>query len=191
MLEPTSVELSAHMCVVGDDPRLPKMRFGGKIPSIGISISDDRALEALSLVTSIPLPQNDEPVAAPTLKRDSIMSSTLSLKKYLEDRHKKPKKPEGIEIGEEIVQYTDMEVHFELQEVSLTVYKAKEYRETPSDEYQTPTEEFQSGSLSSKRFSEVVSEADDTAPEKLLTFKVQQLEMAMIQRTYDMNVTLK
>lgn len=52
--------LSANICVVDDDPRLPKTKVVGKIPAIGISVTEEKVLDALSLVTSIPLPESDE-----------------------------------------------------------------------------------------------------------------------------------
>lgn len=51
--------MKAALCVVDDDPRLPKTRLFAKIPSIGISVTEQKVLDALSLATSIPLPEGD------------------------------------------------------------------------------------------------------------------------------------
>lgn len=59
LLEPTSLQVKAALCVVDDDPRLPKTRLFAKIPSIGVSVTEQKVLDALSLVTSIPLPESD------------------------------------------------------------------------------------------------------------------------------------
>lgn len=59
LLEPTSLQVKAALCVVHDDPRLPKTRLHAKIPSIGVSVTEQRVLDALSLVTSIPLPESE------------------------------------------------------------------------------------------------------------------------------------
>lgn len=59
ILEPTSLQVKAALCVVDDDPRLPKTRLHAKIPSIGVSVTEQKVLDALSLATSIPLPESD------------------------------------------------------------------------------------------------------------------------------------
>lgn len=59
LLEPTSLQVKAALCVVDDDPRLPKTRLYAKIPSIGVSVTEQKVLDALSLATSIPLPESD------------------------------------------------------------------------------------------------------------------------------------
>lgn len=59
ILEPTSLQVKAALCVVDDDPRLPKTRLYAKIPSIGVSVTEQKVLDALSLATSIPLPESD------------------------------------------------------------------------------------------------------------------------------------
>lgn len=51
--------MKAALCVVDDDPRLPKTRLHAKIPSIGVSVTEQKVLDALSLATSIPLPESD------------------------------------------------------------------------------------------------------------------------------------
>lgn len=59
LLEPTSLQVKAALCVVDDDPRLPKTRIHAKISSIGVSVTEQKVLDALSLATSIPLPEGD------------------------------------------------------------------------------------------------------------------------------------
>lgn len=59
LLEPTSLQVKAALCVVDDDPRLPKTRIHAKIPSIGVSVTEYKVIDALSLVMSIPLPETE------------------------------------------------------------------------------------------------------------------------------------
>lgn len=117
ILAPTSLEVKAQLCVVDDDPRLPKTRIQAKIPSVCISMTEQRVLDALSLATSIPLPESD--IDSMSLTRDGILyASSISLKRYLDDRQlAKPKRPEVKQRethDEEITQYTDLEFAFEL-----------------------------------------------------------------------------
>lgn len=117
ILAPTSLQVKAHLCVVDDDPRLPKTRIQAKIPSIRVSMTEQRVLDALSLAMSIPLPEGDiEPIP---LTRDGILhASSLSLIRYLDERQMaKPKRPEVKQrdaLDEEITQYTDLEFAFVL-----------------------------------------------------------------------------
>lgn len=62
---------------------------------------------------------------------------------------------------------------------------------TPNSEYETPTEEFQSATGTIMTSSDSVSELELIGLPKQLSFKVKQLEMAMVQRTYDMKVSMK
>lgn len=116
LLEPTAMHLSADLCVVDDDPRLPKFRISAKIPSIGISVAEDKILDAIGLVTSIPLPENDDTAPMQLNKNMGFVASSMSLKRYLDEKQaRKPKKPVDIkkqELSEEIIQYTDLEFAF-------------------------------------------------------------------------------
>lgn len=117
ILAPTSLQVKADLCVVDDDPRLPKTRIQAKIPSVCVSMTEQRVLDALSLAVSIPLPEGDlEPV--PLTKEGILHASSMSLKRYLDERQlAKPKRPEVHQrdaLDEEITQYTDLEFAFEL-----------------------------------------------------------------------------
>lgn len=117
ILAPTSLQVKAELCVVDDDPRLPKTRIQAKIPSIGVSMTEQRVLDALSLATSIPLPEGD--IAPMPLNKEGLLhASSMSLKRYLDERQlAKPKRPEVKQrdaLDEEITQYTDLEFAFEL-----------------------------------------------------------------------------
>lgn len=193
ILEPTSLEVKVALCVVDDDPRLPKTRVQAKIPSIGISMTEQKVLDALSLGLSIPLPEGDTTPMALT-KEGIIQASSMSLKKYLDDRQQaKPKRPEIKQrdtLDEEIIQYTDLEVAFELSQVSVNIYKDSDVLLTPNSKYATPTEEFKS-TTSIISSADSVSELETIGTPKQLSFSIKQLEMAMVQRTYDMKVSMK
>lgn len=62
---------------------------------------------------------------------------------------------------------------------------------TPNSKYETPLEEFQSATGTIFTSSESESELELIGLPKQLSFKVKQLEMTMVQRTYDINVSMK
>lgn len=77
-------------------------------------------LDALALVTSIPLPESDTSTM-PLNKEGFLVSSTMSLKRYLDERQQaKPRntsEPQRDVDDEEIQQYTDLEFGFVLNGV--------------------------------------------------------------------------
>lgn len=76
-------------------------------------------------------------------------------------------------------------------EVSVNIFKDSEVVVTPNSKYETPTEEFQSATGTIMTSSDSVSELELIGLPKQLSIKVKQLEMAMVQRTYDMKVSMK
>lgn len=196
LLEPANIKISAHICVIDDDPRLPKMRVFGEIPSIHLCVTEERILQAIELVTSIPLPESDEPLSQMPLNKESVLvSSSRSLMKFLDpEKNKKNKQPNSppSDLAEEIIQFTDMEANFVLKEFSILLYKPRNIDLSPSDEFVTPTEEFTAETLSISTVKQTFSDSvDGFEKEKLISFSVLQLEMSVEQRTYDMKVELK
>ncbi|XP_065079310.1 intermembrane lipid transfer protein Vps13 isoform X3 [Ochlerotatus camptorhynchus] len=203
LLEPTSFRISAHLCVLDDDPRLPKCKIFGELPSVNICVTEQRVLEALSIVTSLPLPESDEIQPAPIAKDNNVFSSSLSLLKYLDDKQQKLTKIQrpvdnlntSDALDGEVVQFIDLEVRFVLNECSLTIFKISGTGSTSSDVFTTPTEEFSQSPLEqslmqrkSVTFNVPFAHANSR---KIVAFKVKQLEMNMVQRTYDLKVDLK
>lgn len=80
-------------------------------------MTEQKVLDALSLATSIPLPEGETTPMA--LNKESLLvASSMSLKRYLDERQQSKPKRSDIkqrEISdEEITQYTDLEFSFEL-----------------------------------------------------------------------------
>lgn len=82
-------------------------------------------------------------------------------------------------------------------ELSVNIYKSnkREIDSTPTSQYRTPTEEFQddqhSISVVSHRYDAMESVMNECNQELKLSFQIKQLEMGLVQRTYDMKVSLK
>ncbi|XP_039442815.1 intermembrane lipid transfer protein Vps13 isoform X7 [Culex pipiens pallens] len=205
LLEPTSFRISAHLCVIDDDPRLAKCKIFGELPSVNICVTEQRVLEALSIVTSLPLPESDiEIQPAPIAKDSNVFSSSLSLLKYLDEKQQKLTKIQrpadtlstSDSVDGEVVQFIDLEVNFVLNACSLTIYKISGTGSSSSEAYATPTEEFPSSPLEqslaqprkSVAFSMPFHSSDSR---KIMAFQVRQLELTMVQRTYDLKVALK
>ncbi|XP_055538544.1 intermembrane lipid transfer protein Vps13 isoform X2 [Wyeomyia smithii] len=203
LLEPTSFRISAHLCVIDDDPRLAKCKIFGELPTVNICVAEQRVLEALSIVTSLPLPESDEYQPAPIAKDSNVFSSSLSLLKYLDEKQQKLTKiqrpAENLNVSDavdgEVVQFIDLEVRFVLSECSIIIFRTSGTGSSSSDVFATPTEEFSQSPLEQnlmQRKSVVFNVPySNTNSQKIMAFKVKQLEMNMVQRTYDLKVDLK
>lgn len=79
-------------------------------------MTEQKVLDALALAMSIPLPESE--TTQMSLNKESLLvASSLSLKRYLDERQLKPKKLDIKQrdiSDEEITQYTDLEFGFEL-----------------------------------------------------------------------------
>lgn len=103
-----------------DDPLLPKLRLIGRLPSVAVNITDARLLQALSIVQSISLPEEEK---FAELQRTSLSKSLsqLSLRDLtigIVDK-KKQEAPESAPMKQTI----DLEMKFEMKEFTLSVSK--------------------------------------------------------------------
>jgi vacuolar protein sorting-associated protein 13A/C len=210
ILEPTFMTLSASLSVIADDPRLPKCKISCNLPSINISVTEDRVLDMLSIITTLPMPESEEVVAKPMSKELNIIGSSLSLLKFLDDKQQKLQKrmdppPESQDLTDGVVQFTEVEAYFVLEEIAITICKSRNIpaddNQSSSDEFGTPSEEFVDAIADSKQlnfmspsFKSVTFELPECSMqnrEKMLCVKVKKLEMTAAQRTYELNVDLK
>jgi len=150
LLHPTSLEIQFHKCLVTDDPRLPKLRLIGHLPSMTVNISDIRLLQALSIIQSIPMPEKQTPLEGQIVLSKSV--SQMSLKEVGITIEKKKQK---VHIAA-MKQTTDLEMAFQMKEFTLLISKHQ----------------------------------DDNISE-FIRFQVLQLEIDMLQRTYDQEVKLR
>ena len=213
ILEPTIVKINAQLSVIADDPRLPKMKISCELPSINISVTEHRVLDILLILTSLPLPESDENIVVKPLTKDgTLLGSSLSLLKFLDEKQhmltkRKDPPKENIDVTDDVVQFTDLEAYFLLNEISITIcksdYTSSSTSNSSSDEFETPTEDFPS---ESSKMIEIVpssvksvgfeTPAAPEAPEpqveeKMMCVKVKRLEMKMTQQTYELKVDLK
>lgn len=192
LLRPTSVLVNAEVCVVDDDPRLPKTKINILLPSIKLNLAEDRVLEALRVAMSIPLPEKETP-AEPTktnlLKSASQSTLMRSIPQFLsqDERRKNLTATAGTSLTPEVVQYTSLEVRFALNEFSIMLVRTSPDVESPlSDEsadFNTPSQHSEESEFLDTKSS--VSYLNHES-QKLLAFQVLQLEVLMAQRTFEM-----
>ncbi|XP_039312283.1 vacuolar protein sorting-associated protein 13 isoform X2 [Solenopsis invicta] len=120
LLYPTTLEIQFHKCLVTDDPLLPKLRLLGRLPSVAVNITDIRLLQALSIVQSISLPEEEKPAE---LQRVSLSKSVsqLSLKEIGTTISSIVDKRKQQETAAPMKQTTDLEMKFEMKEFTLSI----------------------------------------------------------------------
>ncbi|XP_041355806.1 vacuolar protein sorting-associated protein 13A-like isoform X2 [Gigantopelta aegis] len=132
ILYPISILLNLHKCMIARDPRMAKMKVFGEMPLLSLAISDFRLQEILSMVDSIPLPESGppEPESEDLFKGPSAMVLVAGDEQQMlakasklitaEEATAVPKKLERA-MSSEYVNFTDMELRFEIKKVVLNV----------------------------------------------------------------------
>ncbi|XP_031777535.1 vacuolar protein sorting-associated protein 13 isoform X3 [Nasonia vitripennis] len=124
VLQPTTLEVQFHKCLIADDPLLPKTRLMGHLPSVAINITEKRLLEGLAIVQSIPLPEDDVP-AELTQASLSKSVSQMSLFKELTNLPSLIEKKQE-QVSSSMKQTTDLEAKFVMKELTLMISKQEE-----------------------------------------------------------------
>lgn len=190
VLRPISFKVTAAMCFFDNDPRMPKSKIDIHIPTIQFNITEDRVFEALNIALSIPLPTSDEPAQPPVLQRSSSSISTF-LNREIKKRNERAKTKLELQ-DDEVVQYTNIEVNFSLNEIYLVLNKSpKKIEPDPIDiesPFLTPEDHPQEIVPKSPVFAQ--SDYVETS-QHLLSLQVLKLEAQMVQRTFETVAVLK
>lgn len=128
LIDPINVTVYLQQCIIQEDPRLPKMKISGELPLLNLSISDKKLQQLLFLIQSIPLPGS---AAEESLPPSSVTSTTTQVNpKTIQQLPKSsPVKVESLsrpEYNEEKtshVQYTNLELKFEIKEIGIDLYR--------------------------------------------------------------------
>ncbi|XP_017019677.1 intermembrane lipid transfer protein Vps13-like [Drosophila kikkawai] len=130
VLRPISLEATAALCVIDNDPRLPKMKVDIDLPSVLVNISEDRVILAMRVVMSIP--KQEDPQPHPQVITHKSMSAPPNFNKEVKKKivlpTAQPAMPEVV--PQEITQYTNMEVNFSLGEVYFVLFQSSRWNET-------------------------------------------------------------
>ncbi|XP_034653735.1 vacuolar protein sorting-associated protein 13 [Drosophila subobscura] len=198
VLQPASLMVTAALCVVDDDPRMPKMKVDIEFATVQVNVSEDRVMDAISVATSIPLPAATEPAAQLVMTRSRSSLSNFINKEVIKF---------GSNVGsskatavEEIIQYTNLEVNFSLKEISFGLYQSNRLCENDSDvtvEFLTPEGtqlpspvDGPQTTTSTAETSPEASFARRSSPQ-ILSVQMHQLEATLAQRTYETVATVK
>lgn len=190
VLRPTSFKVTAAMCFFDNDPRMPKTKIDIHIPTIQFNITEDRVFEALNIATSIPLPNNEEPAQPPMLQRSSSSISNF-LNREIKKRNEKAKTKLELQ-DDEVVQYTNIEVNFTLNEIYLVLNKSSKKIEPDAIDIESPFLTPEDHPVSQITGSPVLAQSDYVGTSQhILSFQVLKLEAQMAQRTFETVAVLK
>ncbi|XP_050667360.1 intermembrane lipid transfer protein Vps13 isoform X3 [Leptidea sinapis] len=122
LLQPTTLVIQIHKCLITDDPRLPKIKIRGELQKIAVGVSEDRLLMLCEILVSMPLPRSEETMQ---LKSSESKGSSLSLLRYLDPAEKQKRdtarSKQRKSHEEQSVQLTEIEAFFIMKELVLCV----------------------------------------------------------------------
>ncbi|XP_071050774.1 intermembrane lipid transfer protein Vps13-like [Onthophagus taurus] len=132
ILYPLTLNLEVDICMVEFDPRLPRVKLNGVLPSLSLNITDYQLVFILGLINSIPSSQKEETSAIKEsqYRRPSSHTFNVSYKEVkLAIKDIEETKKEVIRHP----QHTSLEVYFVLNEISVNL-KHQEYPRSPGED---------------------------------------------------------
>ncbi|XP_052841610.1 intermembrane lipid transfer protein Vps13 [Drosophila gunungcola] len=196
VLRPVSLKVTAALCVVDNDPRLPKIKVDIDLPAILVNVSEDRVFLAIRVATSIPLPEQQQPGAKVTLTHSR---SSMSISNFINKEVKKigpatsGTSSKAAPMLDEITQYTNLDVNFSLGEIYFVLFQSSTRSETSSDvsiEFLTPDSD-QLPSQLTEPVAEPIERPPRTPPQQILSIDIRRLEAHFASRTYESVATVK
>ncbi|KAH8253644.1 hypothetical protein KR032_006328 [Drosophila birchii] len=185
VLRPVSLQVTAALCVVDNDPRLPKIKVDIDLPSLLVNVSEDRVILAIKVAMSIPLPDQQQPQPGMRDTRNNSRSS-MSLSNFINKEVKKMNAPQAATPAatHEITQYTNLEVNFSLGEINFVLFQSSTWSETSSN---ISVHYIDAAGVRFPAESEpAASESRAVIPaEQILSIDIRRLEANFTSRTYE------
>ncbi|XP_017078120.1 vacuolar protein sorting-associated protein 13 [Drosophila eugracilis] len=196
VLRPVSLKVIAALCVVDNDPRLPKVKVDIDLPAILVNVSEDRVFLAIKVATSIPLPEQNQPGQRLT---QSNSRSSMSISNFINKEVKKISSvsssgPIGKDNSlEEVIQYTNLDVNFSLGEIYFVLMQSSKRSLTTSDisiEYHTPEGEHHPSQIDDLT-EEPIERPPRSPPQQILSIDICRLEAHFVSRTFESVASVK
>ncbi|XP_016940577.3 intermembrane lipid transfer protein Vps13 [Drosophila suzukii] len=198
VLRPVSLKVTAALCVIDNDPRLPKVKIDIDLPAILVNVSEDRVFLAIRVALSIPLPEQQQPSGKLT---QTNSRSSMSISNFINKEVKKigpsaSSAPSAkASLVDEVTQYTNLEINFSLGEIYFVLFQSSRRSETSSDvsiEFLTPEGDPAPPQLSMNLpVEEPVERPPRTPPRQIISIDIRRLEAHFVARTYESLATVK
>lgn len=178
-------------------------------------MSDERVLDVFSILTSIPLPEAEPSEPVPLSKMGGKSVSAMSLLKYFDDKQKAPirLKTDDLEQVSEQIQFTDFDISFSLNGnatsrsnhynfflmgllLELSIIFDRDNQDGSCETFATPTGEYASSQIAEPPtvvlddLEEHCSKNNENSP-RVLSCIVKQVELNLVQKTYEMKVDIR
>ncbi|XP_060551931.1 intermembrane lipid transfer protein VPS13A-like [Ruditapes philippinarum] len=136
ILCPISISIVLQKCMFDKDPRMAKMKVAGMLPLLSLNMSDHRLQEILSLVQSIPLPESApvepaDPFAEGPGVLPTVDVNENRIAKNIVISEEGDKKALQTSESMEFVNYTDIELQFVINEISLNIAQRLDNKDVP------------------------------------------------------------
>ncbi|XP_017049520.1 vacuolar protein sorting-associated protein 13 [Drosophila ficusphila] len=197
VLRPVSLKVTAALCVVDNDPRLPKVKVDIDLPAILVNVSEDRVFLAIKVGLSIPLPEQKQEEGRLTLTNSR---SSMSISNFINKEVKKigpvasPAQSIKTSSLDEITQYTNLDVNFSLGEINFVLFQSSVRSDSTSDvsiEFLTPEGEHLPSQLAAPQEPAYEPPPLQTPPRQILSIDIRRLEAHFVSRTYESVATVK
>lgn len=193
LLRPTSVIIYLHLCIIDNDPRLPKCKLSVTLPGVNLNITDERILQILRIIYSIQLPMSNLDPEPSRLKHTASTAQLPATQRTTSAAARKKSL-----YTDAVVQHTKIEASIFLEEFSITLHASKKPEKQSPAKYTEDDDEVKGGgtvtfATSATEESIYVDAATSEEPsllydgnvEKLLSIQVMRIDVAAAQRTFE------
>ncbi|XP_077563183.1 vacuolar protein sorting 13C isoform X2 [Haemaphysalis longicornis] len=127
VLQPTDILVEIHKCIIADNVRLAKVRVGGKLPLLRVSVTDFKLVQVLKVLNSIPTVEASSSalaveaapvIIAPEADLPTKISTTSALRVVPKGEQSSISTEGGPNVDSDA---TDLELNFEITEVALDI----------------------------------------------------------------------
>ncbi|KAK7070439.1 hypothetical protein SK128_013369 [Halocaridina rubra] len=124
LLQPTTLHIDVMKCLLTNDPNLPKVKVNVSLPSVALSVVDERLLHVAGILNSISQAENSPPAEE---EKSFDLDKDLNMNLIMEERdivrlERASLHPKG-EL-QDTPQFTNLALTFKMAEISLEVKRA-------------------------------------------------------------------
>ncbi|XP_076066395.1 vacuolar protein sorting 13C isoform X3 [Oratosquilla oratoria] len=123
-LKPTALEVNIYKCLITNDPALPKIKIAATLPSLAISVIDERLVQLAYIAQSIPTPQSSATAETKPVEEIDVNMNVITEDVAIARLQNAQLNTTGEQ--EETPQFTNLALEFQIQEMSVEVCKAVE-----------------------------------------------------------------
>ncbi|XP_050687793.1 intermembrane lipid transfer protein Vps13-like isoform X2 [Eriocheir sinensis] len=124
LLEPTTLHVDLHKCLLTNDPNLAKVKIHISLPDVGLSVADERLLQLAYIIHSIPKGEkSEEPEETSDFDQSDDLSRSVATDDVALVRLERTELRSAKQEQKETPQFTNLELSFVISEIRLELKK--------------------------------------------------------------------